>query len=340
MSALPLISVVLPVHNAAGTLRAAVDSLDVETVAEVEVIAVDDGSDDGSAELLDGMARTRPWLRVLHEPHRGIVPALNAGCDAVRGELIARMDADDRSLPGRLDRQRRFLLEHRSIGVVSGRVRFGGDARRARGYAHYVSWINSLRDPADIAVMRFVESPFAHPAVMFRGNLVCLHGGYRDGAFPEDYELWLRWMDEGVRMASIPEEVLLWNDPPDRLSRTDPRYSIDAFYMMKAEYIARWAVRRVRFWPQVYFWGAGRTTRKRAQYLIARGASVKAWVDIDAKKIGHRVWGAPVIAPEDLPPPGACFIFPFVGSRSARAEIMHWLEKRGYVLERDYVPVA
>ena len=340
MSALPLISVILPVHNAAATVRAAVDSLDAESVSQVEVVAVDDGSTDASAALLDDMAQTRPWLRVLHAPHRGIAPALNAGIGVARGELIARMDADDRSLPGRLERQRRFLLDHHSIGLVSGRVRFGGDPHRARGYAHYVSWINSLRDPADIAAMRFVESPFAHPAVMFRANLVRLHGGYRDGAFPEDYELWLRWMDQGVRMASIPDEVLLWSDPPDRLSRTDARYSIDAFYMMKAEYIARWAVRRVRSWPQVYFWGAGRTTRKRAQYLIAHGAQVRAWVDIDVKKIGHRVWGAPVIAAEELPPPGECFIFPFVGSRSARADIMRWLEERGYVLERDYVPVA
>ena len=340
MSALPHISVILPVWNAAATLRAAVDSLEADSIRGVEVIAVNDGSTDGSAELLDDMTRSREWLRVLHAPHRGIAPALNTGLAAASGAFIARMDADDRSLPGRLERQRRFLLEHRSIGLVSGRVRFGGDPRRARGYAHYVSWINNLRDPDDIAAMRFVESPFAHPAVMFRANLVRLHGGYRDGAFPEDYELWLRWMDQGVRMASIPAEVLVWSDPPDRLSRTDSRYSIDAFYMMKAEYIARWAAQRVRGWPQVYFWGAGRTTRKRAKYLIARGAEVKAWVDIDPKKIGHRVWGAPVIAPEDLPAPGDCFIFPFVGSRSARRDIMHWLEGRGYVLERDYVPVA
>jgi glycosyltransferase involved in cell wall biosynthesis len=334
------VSVILPVHNAAATVGEALRSLGTAALDDVEIIAVDDGSTDETADVLDALRAEIATLRILRQPQRGIAAALEAGREAAVGSYIARMDADDVALPQRLVRQRRFLDRHAGIGVVSGRVRFGGSRKTAKGYAAYVDWINTLRDPADFSTQRFVESPLAHPAVMFRADCARRHGGYRDGMFPEDYELWLRWMEAGVQFASIPDEVLIWNDPPERLSRSHPRYSIEAFYAMKTEYLARWCALHVRDWPEVIVWGAGRTTRKRAQHLEACGARVRMWVDIDEKKIGHTVGGAPVVGPADLPPPGEGFVIPFVGSRSARKEIRAWLESHGYVLERDFIPAA
>ncbi len=340
-----VISVILPVHNACDTLRTAVESLgaDVLHAAEpgsIEVIAVDDGSTDGSGEALAAMARTAPWLRVLRIPHSGIVAALNTGIAAARGACVARMDADDASLPGRLLRQREYLDAHPDIGLVGGRVEFGGDRRSAHGYALHVDWLNTLDTPEDIALARFIESPFAHPSVMFRRSLVQRYGGYRDGAFPEDYELWLRWMDAGVRMARVDAPVLRWNDPPDRLSRTDPRYSVDAFYTIKARYLARWLARENPFHPEVYLWGAGRITRQRVRRLQAEGVRVRAWVDIDPAKIGQHIEGAPVLSPDQLPAPGSCFVLTYVGNRDARTEIASWLDARGYRLGRDYLHAA
>lgn len=342
---MPAVSVILPVHNACGTLRAAVESLEADVLAlsgtaGTEVIAVDDGSTDGSGELLDTLAESFSWLRVLRIPHGGIVAALNAGITFARGDLIARMDADDVSLPGRLPSQRDYLAGHDDIGLVGGQVVFGGDRRHARGYALHVDWLNDLRTPEEISLARFVESPFAHPSVMFRRELVESHGGYRQGDFPEDYELWLRWMDAGVRMARMPVPVLQWNDPPQRLSRTDERYSVDAFYAVKARYLARWLSRNNPFHPAVHLWGAGRITRQRVRKLQAEGIRVAGWVDIDPAKIGQRIDGAPVLPPDQLPPPGACFVLPYVGSRDARAEIESWLDAHGYRKGKDYIAAA
>lgn len=329
------VSVILPVFNNRDTLRAAVESLEADKIhaaepGSIEVIAVDDGSTDGSGELLDTMAAAAAWLRVLHRAHEGIAAALNAGLAASRGDFIARMDADDLSLPGRIVRQREFLLSHPDIGLVGGRVEFGGDRVHARGYALHVDWLNGLTTPEEIALERFVESPFAHPSVMFRRELVATHGGYRDGDFPEDYELWLRWMDAGVRMARIDAPVLLWNDPPARLSRSDSRYSVDAFYSVKAHYLARWLARENPLHPHVIVWGAGRITRKRVRLLQREGVEVLAWVDIDPDKIGQRIDGTPVLSPDQLPPPGSSFILTYVGNRDARSEISRWLAAHGY----------
>jgi len=334
------ISVILPVFNGQATIAAAIDSLEADAMPGVEVIAVDDGSTDDTATVLAELAASRTWLRVLSHPHAGIAAALNAGIDAAAGKYIARMDADDVSLPGRLAAQSAYLDAHPTIGLVGGHVRFGGDEESAAGYAHYVAWINTLSEPEDIAALRFVESPFAHPAVMFRREHVERHGGYAEGDFPEDYELWLRWMDAGVRMASLEREVLIWNDPPDRLSRSDERYSVEAFYRMKIRYFVRWAEQLVRQWPDVIVWGAGRVTRQRVKLLEEQGARITAFVDIDPDKIGQRIHGVPVIAPDGLPPPGECFILPFVGARHARELIMQWLREHGYRIGENFLPLA
>jgi glycosyltransferase involved in cell wall biosynthesis len=277
---------------------------------------------------------------LIRAPHEGIVAALNRGLAGARGGLIARMDADDVSLPERLAIQKRFLEEHPQIGMVGCCVRHVGDADRQAGYARYVEWTNRLLLPEDIAANRFVESPFAHPSVMFRRELIERHGAYREGGFPEDYELWLRWLDAGVRMQKLPATLLEWSDYRARLSRNDARYDVEAFHRIKAGYLARWLVRHNPLHPRVIVWGAGRVTRRRAGLLRAQGVEITAYVDIDPAKIGRMLDGVPVMAPDELPAPGRAFVIPWVANVSAREQIAGHLEKLGYRLARDYLPAA
>lgn len=345
------VSVILPVRNAALTIERAVLSIRMQTMIAWELIAVDDGSDDGTAEILAGWARQDARLRVLRQPPLGIVAALTAGLAAARGELVARMDADDEAHPQRLELQAAMLAapENRAIGLVGCLVDYGGDRGAQAGYARHVDWINTLTTSDEIALSRFVESPFAHPSVMFRRELAERHGGYRAGDFPEDYELWLRWLEAGVRMAKVPRVLLRWNDPPGRLSRTDPRYSPEAFFRMKAGWIAREVERRLS--PaagggvpvrSLWVWGAGRLTRKRASHLEPNGIRIAGYIDVDAKKatsaLGGR--GVPVRAPADLPPPGRWFVLGYVSKRGARDYVRTQLVRRGYGEGRDFLMCA
>lgn len=337
-----MISVLLPVRNAASTLPVALESLFAQTVADFEIVAVDDGSDDNGETLavLASMAAKNTRLRVLPRAHAGIAAALNTGLGAARGDLIARMDADDVCHPRRLEAQAAFLAARPDIGLVSCLAAFGGDPVRARGYKTHLDWANSLRDPLALRLGIFRESPLPHPTVMFRAHLPARFGGYRQGDFPEDYELWLRWLDAGVRMAKVPETLLTWNDPPQRLSRIDPRYDPKAFHRIKAAYLARHLARINPHHPEIIVAGAGRITRRRAEHLLAHGVVITAWLDIDPRKVGAVVAGRPVLPLADVPPPGDCFVVPYVASRGATDVLSAFLEERGFRLGRSYLPAA
>lgn len=336
----PPCSVLMPVHNAAATVVTAIESIRQQSLPHWELLAVNDHSTDQTPALLQNLARQDGRIRVLQSPARGIVAALNHGLEHARGAVIARMDADDVAHPNRLATQLAYLDQHPSIAFLGSRVHYGGDAKANAGYAHYVDWLNRLVQPADIEQNRFVESPLAHPSVTFRREAIDCGGPYRDGDFPEDYELWLRWMDAGLRPGKCPETLLTWNDPPGRLSRTDPRYRTEAFYQTKARYLAQWLQNNVAPEREIWVWGAGRRTRSRLKALVEHGITFHAFLDIDPRKIGQQINGRPVYAPDQLPPPGRVFVLPLVAARGARDLIAQDLAQRHYRCAHDFILAA
>ncbi|MBU1001872.1 MAG: glycosyltransferase [Proteobacteria bacterium] len=337
---IPEISVVMPAYNAAGGIGPALTSLLEQTHPSFEILVVDDGSTDATARIIAEYAARDARVCPLLLGHRGVAEAFNAGIEAARGEFVARMDADDLCLPERLERQAAHLRDHPDVGLVACRVKFGGDRKGQAGYARHVDWTNTLTSREDIALGRFVDAPIANPSVMFRRALVEEHGGALQGDFPEDYEMWLRWLDHGVVMEKLPQDLLVWNDPPDRASRVDQRYSPEAFYRIKARYLARWLAEHNPHHPEVLVMGSGRTTRKRADLLEEYGIRIRAYCDVDPRKIGKTIRGLPVLARKDIPGPDECFALPFVASVGAREDIAAYLQSRGFRLGRDYIPAA
>jgi glycosyltransferase involved in cell wall biosynthesis len=221
----PAVSILLPFYNAANTIEECLDSIARQTLADYELVAVDDGSSDNGPAIVREYAHDDKRIRLLRPGRIGLVKALNLGLNAGRAPLIARMDADDRMHPRRLAHQLQAFQERPALHLLGTRVRLFPEERIQGGYREYVRWQNRCVEPADIAQNIYVESPFAHPSVMFRKDSVMSLGGYRGNNFPEDYDLWLRMHHAGLTMAKLPEVLLEWRESENRLSRTHPVYA-------------------------------------------------------------------------------------------------------------------
>ena len=323
---MPLVSVVLPAFNAAATIERAVRSILTQSLSDLELIVVDDGSTDRTRERVRGIRDER--LRLVERPHLGVAHAANAGTAAAQSRWIARMDADDVAHPRRLETQLEFLRrEH--CDVVGSRVRIvDADGEPVPSLERYSAWINdeTLASP-DILALRFVEFPLVNPTILARREYFEL--GFRDGDFPEDYDLMLRAAERGLRFGKVPETLLDWHDSPERLTRSDARYSTEAFDRCRREHLLRGPLDGV---ASVDVWGIGKTGKPWLVWLRANGISVRHGYDIDERKIGATIHETRVEHPRDLRPPDGTPLVVAVGADGARSTIRPQLEDRGYVI--------
>jgi glycosyltransferase involved in cell wall biosynthesis len=338
---MPAVSVLMPCYNANATLSAALESLARQTLTDFELIAVNDGSEDGTWELLKHWAARDVRIRLVSQAHQGIVVALSKGLEYCQAEFIARMDADDLSHSERFARQVAFLDQHPDIALVGSRVRGYPPEEVREGFAVYLEWQNALLDDEDIRREIFVESPLAHPSVMMRRDDLQEVGGYQEHGWPEDYDLWLRLYLAGKRFAKLPEFLLDWREHPDRLTRQDSRYSLENFLRVKAHYLVRGPLRGKE---AVLVWGAGMTGRRLSKHLLRHEAPLTAFVDVDPGKIGRTRRGLPILSPDDLPDWWRTSTNPVVlaavGARGARRLIRHHLTGIGLQEGRDWWGVA
>lgn len=335
----PSISILLPFRNAAVTLEESLDSIRTQTFPHYELLAVDDGSTDQSAAIVKRYARADRRIRLIENRAKGLVAALNTGLNRAAAPLIARMDADDRMHPQRLARQHSHLQRNPHIRLLGCCANAFSAEMITTGFREYMRWQNACLSSEQIDNEIYVESPFAHPTVIFHKQSALRLGGYRDGRFPEDYELWLRFHQAGYVMEKLPDTLLDWRDYPERTSRTDPRCSRAAFNRLRARFLAQ-DPRFVNRSDNFAIWGAGRKTRMRCRPLLEKGFKPRAWIDIDAKKIGNRIDGIPVVAPEWLNRRDRRFVLVYVANHGAREIIAGALESIDYRCGRDYLMVG
>jgi len=179
----PRVSVLMAVYNGARFLREAVDSVLGQTLADLELIVVDDASTDDTPAILDSYGDPR-LVRLRKERNVGPYRARNWALPRCRGQYIAPMDADDVSMPTRLEKQARYLDEHPEVVLVAG-------------------------DPGAIAwELLFYNRGAGHGQVMFRRDTLLKIGGYPvNHRYSQDYALWLSMLEQG-RVAVLPDVLL------------------------------------------------------------------------------------------------------------------------------------
>ncbi len=334
---MPRIAVLLPVRDAAATVRAAVVSILRQTERDLSLVCVDDGSRDASGEVLARLAARDRRVRVIRAPGEGIARALERGREACDAEVIARMDADDVAHPRRLALQLAALRADPRLAAVGGRVRLFPRREVAGGMARYAAWVNGLVTPELVARDLLVEAPLVHPAAAIRRGVLEAAGGWRDGDFPEDYDLWLRLSAAGHALGNVPEVLLAWRESPGRLTRTDPRYALDRHVALKAAWLAGGPLADRR---EVALWGAGETGRAFARALGRHGISVRLFLEVDRRKIGRTVLGVPVHSFEEAGRARGMPLLVAVGAPGARALIRDELGRAGFREVDEYRCVA
>jgi glycosyltransferase involved in cell wall biosynthesis len=211
-----ILSVLLPVFNASRYLRQALDSLWVQSLRDFEVIAIDDGSTDGSLSILLKYAAKDARVHVISRSNTGIVGALNDGLKECEGEFVARMDADDVCLPERLAQQVGFLSSNPDCVALGTDVLYtdpeGAPLIRHRPALDHSGIVSQLLDGNGGAMI--------HPSVMFRRRALERVGGYRERyQWIEDLDLYIRLSEMGS-LANLPDVHLHYRQHLRSVNRT------------------------------------------------------------------------------------------------------------------------
>lgn len=314
---MPTVSILMPVRNEARYLGQALDSLFRQTFTDWELVAVDDGSDDATPAILAAAARRDSRVRVISTGGAGLVAALNRGLDACRAPLLARMDGDDICHPRRLELQVLHLDQHPEVGLVACGFRHFPRNGLKQGMTAYEAWQNGLTTHERIIADLFVESPFVHPSILTRTELFKGLGGYRDMGWAEDYDLWLRMAASGTLFDRIPETLFFWRDHPERATRVMEEYTRHAFRACKLDHLLSGFLADC---GSVVIAGAGLEGRAWQRLLASRGIGVSYWLDVDPRKIGRALHGAPVLGSDELPRLNERPILAAIGVAGAREQ--------------------
>lgn len=208
----PAISVLLPVYNGGAFLGKAIESILQQSFADFEFIIINDGSKDGSGDVINHYAAQDKRIVAVHQPNAGLITTLNRGLEMARAPLIARMDADDIALPHRFARQFKFMNDNPQIAICGSNIRLINQHDiQSRDILYPVT-------PEQVKAMMPQGSPLAHPTVMMRRDIIVNAGGYRRMyKHAEDYDLWLR-IGEQHAIANIPDVLLLYRQHDDKVS--------------------------------------------------------------------------------------------------------------------------
>lgn len=209
----PLVSILLPVYNAAEFVKASVESILAQTFRHFEVIIINDGSTDDSLAIIESISDSR--IKIFTQLNAGIAAALNKGIVLAKGKYIARQDADDISLPQRLEKQVKFLEENSSYGLVGGQAeiidRSGKPANR---------FLKHAATNGKLQYDLLWNTPFVHPSLMIRKECFEKEGGFYTGKeLFEDYDMWSR-IALHYKLANIPEILLQYRELSTGLSFT------------------------------------------------------------------------------------------------------------------------
>jgi glycosyltransferase involved in cell wall biosynthesis len=208
----PAVSVVTTAYNSSKYLPQAIESILAQTFGDLEYIVVDDGSSDGTSNIIREYARLDSRVTPITTDRRGIAGAANRGCDAARATYIARLDSDDIATPNRIELQVKYMEAHANIAVLGGAIQPIATNGRALGTRHFVTDSRDVKEGLDYG------NCICHSTTLIRTAVLKGLGGYRFAFEPaEDYDLWLR-VGDGAQLANLSDVIAKYRVHTDQAS--------------------------------------------------------------------------------------------------------------------------
>ncbi len=199
----PLITVLMPIFNGARYLSEALESVQKQTYSNLEILLINDGSTDSSAEIVEKFAQIEKRAVVVNKQNTGLIDTLNVGLNAANGRWIARLDQDDIAHPMRIERQVEAVSRYEDIVLVgSDFITLNEENLKTKRYRLPASHDRLVRR------LRRLQNFFPHSSAMFRADIAVSIGGYDYSAiYNEDWDLWLRLSERG-RVTSVQESLV------------------------------------------------------------------------------------------------------------------------------------
>lgn len=222
----------MPVYNAGKYLSLAIESILNQTLGDFEFLIFNDASTDDSLNIIKSYDDNR--IKLINSPvNTGYVKHLNDGFRLAQGKFIARMDADDISLPTRFEQQYNYLNQNTSIDFVGSYITAFTDERDVKVIAYYTL-------PGEVKWRAAVGTPLAHPAVMFRAECIKKFKLFYDESYypSEDYELWTRVLSLSMNISNIPEPLLKYRSHQAQTSAIKDGLQKSNAMRAKKKYIA------------------------------------------------------------------------------------------------------
>ncbi len=327
-----LISIVMPVKNAALYLAQCLDSILAQSEKNWELIAVNDHSADDSLEMLNIYASQDTRITVLPNHGDGIIPALQTAYAACTGTMIHRMDADDVMPENKLKWLSAKLSEFGKGHVVTGLVHYFAAGGVSAGFKNYEQWLNALCSNDTHWDAIYKECVVASPAwLIYREDFEAC-GGFQSEIYPEDYDLVFRFYRAGFKIKSVNKVVHLWRDHSERTSRNHPNYKENDFFAIKLRYFFQ--LDREPDRPLVV-WGAGIKGKTMAKLLKAQRKEF-VWASDNPNKHGHNIYEQIMKSIEQIMQLENPQILITVAQRNAQSEIRRFMSDHELSEYKDY----
>jgi len=329
----PLVSIIMATKDTEPYLPECLDSILAQTYENWELIAINDHSSDRTPEILKEYGHKDARIRVFHSKRHKLIPTLKEGYEHVKGELINRMDSDDR-MPA--DKLEVLVEEWRKVGkgniIAGGTEHFVEEGEVGDGFRRYEEWLNEVARTNTHYEQIYQECVIpSHCWVLHKEDFDGV-GAFDPEVYPEDYDLCFRFYKQGLKVIGIDKILHYWRDRSDRISRTWEEYKDNRYFDLKLRYF--YQIDRDRERP-LLLWGAGRNGKDLAKLLFEEEDTFH-WVCDNKRKVGKDVYGITIKHQDSIPEVEKPQILIVVTSPEEKKEIRDQLNKWGKKPVEDF----